>query len=72
MRRRQGAPEWRTKRYDDAIKFLTKVSKGEITFGGDQDNVSDTGGPEASTDIDDRCFTMGLASTGVTGTLDRY
>jgi len=70
--RRQGAPEWRTKRYDDAIKFLTKVSKGEITFGGDQDSVSDTGGPEASTDIDDRCFTMGLTSTGVTGTLDRY
>ena len=70
--RRQGAPEWRAKRYDDAIKFLAKVSEGKITFGGDQDSISDTGGPEASTDSDDAIFTMGRSSTGVMGTLDNY
>jgi phage gp36-like protein len=70
--RRQGAPEWRAKRYDDAVKFLAKVSEGKITFGGDQGSISDTGGPEASTDSDDAVFTMGRVSTGVIGTLDNY
>ena len=70
--RRQGAPEWRAKRYDDAVKFLAKVSEGKISFGGDQEAIADAGGPEASTDSDDAVFTMGRASTGVIGTLDNY
>jgi phage gp36-like protein len=70
--RRQGAPEWRAKRYDDAIKFLAKVAEGKITFGGDQDSIADTGGPKASTDSGDAIFTMGRSSTGVIGTLDNY
>lgn len=56
--RRQGAPEWRSKRYDDAIRFLAKVSEGKITFGADQAEIADTGGPEANTSSDDAIFTL--------------
>ena len=47
------ATEHISKRYDDAIKYLTKVSKGDISLGIDENNASPT---EESNAVD---FTSG-------------
>lgn len=70
--RRRGVPEDRQKRYDNAIKFLTNVSKGLISLGADAPSTDDDSGPEATTVKGDRIFSMGRSSDSSVGTLDNY
>ena len=70
--RRQGAPEDRKERYDNAIRFLRDVSKGIISLGAGAPSPSSDGGPEATTVKSDRVFTRGKSSDSTTGTLDNY
>jgi len=70
--RRRGVPEDRQKRYDNAIKFLTNVSKGLISLGADAPSVDDDSGPEATTVKGDRIFSTGRSSDSSVGTLDNY
>jgi len=55
--RRQGAPEDRSKRYDNAIKLLRDISAGKITLGASapEETAQDT--VDVSTSVDDRVFT---------------
>lgn len=55
--RRQGAPEDRTKRYDNAVKLLRDISAGKVTLGASapEETAQDT--VEISTSLDDRVFT---------------
>jgi len=54
--RRKGAPEDREKRYNNAVKFLTNVSKGLISLGeNDPDSTPASNAPEI--DDQDRLFT---------------
>ena len=70
--RRQGAPEDRKERYDDAISFLKDVSKGIASLGGDGPSADDDSGPEATTVKSDRVFSRGRDSDSSTGSLDNY
>ena len=70
--RRQGAPEDRKERYDDAISFLKDIAKGIASLGSDAPSVDDDAGPEATTVKSDRVFSRGRASDSSTGTLDNY
>jgi len=54
--RRKGAPEDREKRYNNAVKFLTNVSKGLISLGeNDPDSTPASNAPEIENE--DRIFT---------------
>jgi phage gp36-like protein len=57
--RRHDVPEIRKDRYKNAIKFLEKVMKGEITLGATTPTVTTTNQPvRVTTSKDDRTFTM--------------
>ena len=70
--RRQGSPEDRKKRCDEAISFLKDISKGIASLGGDGPSADDDAGPEATTVKSDRVFSRGRDSDSSTGTLDNY
>lgn len=70
--RRQGAPDDRKERYDDAISFLKDIAKGIASLGGDAPSNDDDAGPEVTTVKSDRVFSRGLDSDSSTGTLDNY
>ena len=69
-RRQILTPEARRQRYEDAIELLKNVSKGLVTLG--TDNLSQIGGPDVTTNKEDRVFSRGLKSDNSTGTLDYY
>ncbi|MBN1830288.1 MAG: DUF1320 domain-containing protein [Deltaproteobacteria bacterium] len=54
--RRKGAPEDREKRYQNAVKFLTNVSKGLISLGENDPNGGPSSGHEVSIDCNDPVF----------------
>lgn len=70
--RRRGAPEDRKERYKNALRFLENLSKGLVSLGVSTPAASEDAGPEASTDKDDRIFTLGRSSDGSSGSLDNY
>lgn len=70
--RRKGAPEDRKERYDNAVSFLTKVSKGTASLSADTPAPDSDGGPAATTSLSDRVFTLGRLSDNSSGTLDNY
>jgi phage gp36-like protein len=55
--RRRGATPARKERYDNAIRFLRSVAKGEVSIGSDAPAESAADGIEASTLADDKIFT---------------
>lgn len=55
--RRKGAPDDRQKRYDNAIKFLTNVSKGLISLGADDPDSVPSGSNAPEITQSDRIFT---------------
>lgn len=70
--RRRGATEGRKERYSNAVRFLRDLSKGMITLGADAPSPATDGGPAASSNKDDRVFTMGRTSDSTIGSLDNY
>ena len=70
--RRQGSPEDRKERCDEAISFLKDISKGIASLGGDGPSADDDSGPEPTTVKSDRVFSRGRDSDSSTGTLDNY
>lgn len=60
------------RRFDDAMKFLRAVGKGEVSLGLDGAAAvpAQSGGP--ASDAGDRVFTVGRPSQGSEGTLDDY
>lgn len=70
--RRQGAPDFRVKEYDDAIRFLTKVSKGDVKLLSGSTIIDDEGGPSCNKYADDLVFTRRSSVLNTTGSLDNY
>jgi phage gp36-like protein len=70
--RKQGAPEDRAKRYQDAIAFLKDVAKGTASLGADAPVETSQDTIMVTHSKDDRVFTRGQASKGTVGTLDNY
>lgn len=70
--RRLGAPDDRTNRYKDTVKFLINVSNGVVTLGADSPAGDSDAGPGITTVKEDRIFSMGRYSDSSCGTLDRF
>lgn len=70
--RRQGAPEDRRRRYEDAVRWLKDVARGVVALGADAPAEASDGGPETTVAKRDRIFSLGRASDGSSGSLDNY
>lgn len=70
--RRQGAPEDRRKRRDDAIAYLKDISRGTVQLGDTDVSIDSDAGPESVLDADDLIFTTGNSSNSSVGTLDDF
>ena len=70
--RREGTPEDVEKRYQNAIRYLEKVSKNQVSLGIDTlpPESPNEGGPQSVRSKEDRVFTIGDDSES--GTLDDY
>ncbi|MFH2129761.1 MAG: DUF1320 domain-containing protein [bacterium] len=55
--RRQSAPDERKERYDNAIRFLKDVSRGNASLGENEPAADDDDGPKASKSSSDRIYT---------------
>jgi len=72
-RRPVSIPDDRQARYDAAIRFLRDISRGIVSFGGDDTPAQDDeGGPESTTLKSDMIFGRGRTSDSSSGSLDNY
>jgi len=69
-RRQNSVTEERTKRYDNAIRFLRDAARGLVSLGINSPPSTSAGLPGASTRRADRIFTIGR--NGEHGTLDTW
>lgn len=69
--RRKGPPDHYRDRWKDAKSFLSDIAKGLVQLGDTPIQQSDSGA-EATTDVDDKIFTIGLSSDSSVGTLDNF
>lgn len=65
-------PEERKGRCERMREFLEQVAAGKRSLGADDPGASANDGPAATTDKDDRVFTIGKVSDDTSGTLDDY
>jgi phage gp36-like protein len=70
--RRGGAPEIRSERNKEALRFLENVAGGKITLGIEPEPPGGYQQIKATCTLDDRIFTIEKTSTGETGTLDYF